>query len=299
MDSGDELKDFLRASRAKLRPSDVGLPQTALHSSGFARRVPGLRREEVAMLAGVSVDYYARLEQGRTRQVSDAVLFSVADALRLNPTEREYLFALVSLQVQPLSRRTAGSGAERVRPSVRRTLAAFTTSPALVMGRGMQVLAMNPLARAVFFDLDTIPRRERSMARWTFLAPEARDLYDEWETIAAEAAAVLRADAGAHPDDPALNELVGELTVKSADFRRFWADHDVYRCGFGTIRMTHPVAGPLSVDYEALDVPGAADQKIVVYMAPEGSRSEDALTMLASWTAEVPNGLPKTERTLK
>ncbi|MFJ3406238.1 helix-turn-helix domain-containing protein [Promicromonospora sp. NPDC090134] len=298
MDSGDELKEFLRASRARLRPSEVGLPRAGTHGPGLARRVPGLRREEVAQLAGVSVDYYARLEQGRTRQVSDAVLSSVADALRLNPTEREYLFTLVSLQTQPESRRsTAASAAQRVRPSVRRTLAAFTTSPSLVMGLGMQVLAMNSLARAVFSDLSTLPQRERNMARWTFLSAEARALYDDWEVIAAEAAAVLRADAGAHPDNPTLNELVGELTVKSADFRRLWADHGIFRCGFGTIRMTHPVAGPLSVDYEALDVPAATDQKIVVYMAPEGSRSEDALRMLASWTATAPaTGLPRTQR---
>lgn len=299
MDSGDELKDFLRASRARLRPSDVGLPRAGGHGPGLARRVPGLRREEVAQLAGVSVDYYARLEQGRTRQVSDAVLGSVADALRLNPTEREYLFTLVSLQAQPQSRRSAAASATgRVRPSVRRTLAAFTNSPSLVMGLGMQVLAMNSLARAVFFDLGTLPQRERNMARWTFLSPEARTLYDDWEVIAGEATAVLRADTGAHPDNPALNELVGELTVKSADFRRLWADHSVFRCGFGTIHMTHPVAGSLSVDYEALEVPAATDQKIVVYMAPEGSRSEDALRMLASWSATVPAaGLPRTQRT--
>jgi hypothetical protein len=153
------------------------------------------------------------------------------------------------------------------------------------MGLGMKILAMNSLARSIFFDFTKVPARERNLARWTFLSADARSLYADWETIAAEAAAVLRADAGAHPDDRALNELVGELTVKSDDFRRLWADHNVFRCSFGSIRLTHPVTGQIKVEYEALDVPGAPDQMVVVYMAPEGSPSEEALTLLASWDA--------------
>lgn len=284
MDIDDELRDFLRASRAKLRPTDVGLGNSSERAFSSSRRVPGLRREEVAQLAGVSVDYYARLEQGRTRHVSDAVLAAVASALRLNATEREYLFALVA-QKNYVPHASTLATPVRVKPSVRRTLAAFTTSPAIVMGLGMRILAMNSLARSVYFDFTKVTPREQNLARWTFLSSEARNLYSDWESAAGESAAVIRADAGTRPDDPALNELIGELTVKSEDFRRLWADHSVHRCGFGTIPMRHPIAGPLSLEYQALDVPGEKDQQVVVYMAPEGSPSEDALALLSSWTA--------------
>ncbi|WP_205750231.1 helix-turn-helix transcriptional regulator [Cryobacterium sp. SO1] len=285
MNIESELKDFLRASRAKLLPTDVGLGDSVAQGFISSRRVPGLRREEVALVAGVSVDYYARLEQGRTRHVSDAVLSAVASALRLNGIEKEYLFALVAKK-NDVPHASAHGVPARVKPSVQRTLAAFTTSPAVVMGLGMRILAMNSLARSVYFDFTKVAPREQNLARWTFLSPEARILYSDWETAAAESAAVIRADAGSHPEDAALNELIGELTVRSEDFRRLWAQHGVHRCGFGTIRLAHPIAGPMSLDYQALDVPGEQDQKVVVYMAPEGSPSEDSLRLLSSWTAK-------------
>jgi len=280
--SNAELRDFLRASRARIRPVEAGLPEWPGEPGRPARRVPGLRREEVAHLAGVSVDYYARLEQGRTRHVSTAVLDAVAHALALNQTERDYFFALVLAQTAH-SRSTVAPTRPRVRPGVRRVLTSFSGSPAFVLGRGMQLLAMNALARALLFDLDAVPVRQRNLARWMFLSPDARERYVEWEEVASELAAVLRVDAAADPDDPELNELIGELTVKSAEFRSVWCEHRVYECTFGTKRFAHPIAGPMQLDYEALDLPGADGQRIIVYTAPEGSRSEEALNLLASW----------------
>jgi transcriptional regulator with XRE-family HTH domain len=285
----DELRDFLRASRAKIRPEDVGLPAVAgIRAGTRSRRVPGLRREEVAQIAGVSVDYFARLEQGRTKDVSRSVLDAIADALRLNPVERDYLVALVALQTASPVAATATPPAT-VRPSVARTLSAFETSPAVVMGRGMQLLAMNALARSVFFDFTKVPVAERNLARWIFLAPEARQRYGDWEERASEAVAVVRADAGAHPDDGDLLQLVGELTVKSDDFRRLWAEHHVFRCTWGTVWIAHPVVGRLDLDYEALAIPGAVEQNVVVYLAPEGSPSAESLALLSSWNAKQPS----------
>jgi transcriptional regulator with XRE-family HTH domain len=242
-----------------------------------------LRREEVAQLAGVSVDYYARLEQGRTRQVSAAVLDAVSAALQLNQTERDYFFSLALAQSSH-SRSGTPPARPHVRPLVRRVLTSFAGSPAFVLGRGMQLLAMNALARALLFDIDAVPARERNLARWVFLVPEARERYAEWAEVASELAAVLRVDAAADPDDRELNELIGELTVKSADFRSVWCEHRVYECTSGTKRFTHPVAGPMQLDYQALDLPASGGQRIIVYTAAEGSRSEEALNLLTSWT---------------
>jgi transcriptional regulator with XRE-family HTH domain len=281
--SNAELREFLRASRARISPAEAGLPEWPTEPGRPARRVPGLRREEVAHLAGVSVDYYARLEQGRTRQVSASVLGAVADALKLNPTEHDYFVALV-LGHTAQTRSPATSAHPRIRPGVRRVLTSFTGSPAFVLGRGMQLLAMNTLARALLFDLDQVPVRERNLARWVFLSPEARERYVEWDDVASELAAVLRVDAAADPDDAQLNELIGELTVKSEKFRQVWCEHRVYECTFGTKRFRHPIAGDLQLNYEALDLPAAGGQRIIVYNAAEGSRSEEALSLLTSWT---------------
>ncbi|MDT5280103.1 MAG: hypothetical protein QOJ20_1298 [Mycobacterium sp.] len=278
-----ELRDFLRASRARISPAAAGLPDRSSDAGRPARRVPGLRREEVAQLAGVSVDYYARLEQGRTRQVSSAVLDAVSAALQLNQTEHDYFVGLV-LAHYTRSRSAVPSAPPRVRPVVRRLLNSFSGSPAFVLGPGMQLLAMNDLAKALLFDIGAVPVRERNLARWVFLAPEARERYVEWEEVASELAAVLRVDAAADPDDRQLNELIGELTVKSAEFRSVWCEHRVYECTCGTKRFTHPVAGPIQLDYQALDIPASSGQRIIVYTAPEGSRSEEALSLLTSWT---------------
>jgi transcriptional regulator with XRE-family HTH domain len=290
--SNTELREFLRASRARISPADAGLPDRGADVARPARRVPGLRREEVALLAGVSVDYYARLEQGRTRQVSSSVLDAVAGALQLNQTERDYFFAL-ALAHTTRNRSATPPPRQWVRPQVWRVLTSFSGSPAFVIGGGMQLLAMNPLARALLFDIDAVPVRERNLARWVFLAPEARERSPEWEEVASELAAVLRVDAAANPDDRDLNELIGELTVKSTEFRSVWCEHRVYECISGTRRFTHPIVGPMQLDYQALDLPASGGQRIIVYTAPEGSRSEESLNLLTSWTMTPNPGAPR------
>lgn len=281
----DELKQFLRASRARLTPEAVGLATVYQHTpAGNSRRVKGLRREEVARLAGVSIDYYARLEQGRTKQVSLSILRAVADALRLNATERDYFFALVAAQINPL-RATPSAPIQRVRPGIHRLLDSLADAPAFVIGRGMQILAMNPLAREVLFDFEAVPVHERNLARWIFLNGNARDRYDDWDTVAKDAAAILRVDAAASSEDRFLNELVGELSVKSEDFRRWWPEHQVYECTYGSKTLNHPLVGPIHIDYEALALSGSVGQKLFVYTASAGSSSQAALDLLASWAA--------------
>jgi transcriptional regulator with XRE-family HTH domain len=261
-----ELGDFLRTRRARLQPQDVGLPDHG------RRRVPGLRREELAQLAGVSVDYYVRLEQGRDIHPSDQVLDAIANALRLNEDERTHLNALV--RPRPRARRRRP---ERVRPTLQRLLDRIDV-PAMIIGRRMDVLAFNPLAGAL-----TAGFRERNMLRHVFLDESARDLYPEWDAVAAETVGFLRLAAGADPDDAQLIELVGELSVRSEDFRRLWARHDVRSKTAGLKRFEHPQIGPLELNYECFNLPDS-DQVMVTYTAAPGS--ETALTLLSTLCGE-------------
>lgn len=277
-----ELRDFLRAARGRVTPNTQGLTLAA-DGDLRARRVKGLRREEVARMAGVSVDYYTRLEQGRAGAVSATVLQGVARALRLNPTEQAYFFALAgdapsveAADVQP---------PERVRRGIHHLLDALVDRPALVHGVGLQVLAMNALARVLLFDAEALPFRERNLASFTFLDPVARERYRDWESVAATTAAVLRADTGRHPDDRGLYELIGELTVRSADFARLWAEHRVEDCAFGELALWHPAVGDLTLGFEAFDVPGSAQHKLKVYTAEPGTPDDDALRLIASYSA--------------
>ncbi|TFD23383.1 helix-turn-helix transcriptional regulator [Cryobacterium sp. TMS1-13-1] len=281
MDDKDTLADFLRSARARLTPADVGVPVNP-HAS--ARRVPGLRRDEVAGLAGVSVDYYARMEQGRVTQASDAVVNALAGVLHLNEAERSYLFSLLSAS-------TGGRIQQRrrthtVRTSVRTIMDSFTTQPAFVLGVGMDVLAMNDLAKLLLKDFTKDSGLGRSMARWTFLDPSARTLYLDWEIVACDVAAMLRHDARSHPNDRALNELIGELSVKSGEFRAWWSQHRVWECTFGVKRFEHPIVGRVDVDYETFPVPGEPDQQLFVYSTQPASSSSDALRILASWRTD-------------
>jgi transcriptional regulator with XRE-family HTH domain len=279
MDTNVELKEFLRTRRARLSVDDVELGGT-----GGVRRVPGLRREEVARLAGVSVDYYSRLEQGRHLNVSDEVLDAVARALRLDETERAYLFQVARTN-QRRPRRRGPAPVQRVRPGVRRILETLDdVCPAFVFGRRMDVLATNRLARALMTDFDALPPRDRNLLRYTFLDESTRDLYADWAEVARDNVAVLRLDAGRHPDDPLLAELVGELAVKSPEFRRWWADHNVRERSHGTKHYHHPLVGDLTINYESVVLPGDADQVLCVYTAEAGSPSETALRLLANWT---------------
>ncbi|SCD84857.1 Helix-turn-helix domain-containing protein, partial [Streptomyces sp. DvalAA-14] len=245
--------------------------------------MPGLRREEVAQLAGVSVDYYVRLERGRGANVSEAVLDAIARALRLSDDEREHLFAVA----RPARDRPRPLPPQRVRPGLYRLLETMTEVPALVLGRRTDVLATNRLARALYTDFDALPHRERNMSRFIFLDDSARELYADWEGVARSSVASLHLYAGQHPHDPRLAELIGELSVRDPDFRRWWADHDVRRRSFGSKHFHHPVVGDLTLDYEALGVIGDPEQVLGVYTAEPGSPSEGALRLLASWTSEV------------
>ena len=254
-----ELGDFLRTRRARLRPQDAGLPDHG------RRRVPGLRREEIAQLAGVSVDCYVRLEQGRDIHPSGQVLEAIARALALSDDERAHLNALVHRRKRPRRRRP-----ERVRPSVQQLLERLDV-PAMVIGRRMDVLAFNALAGAL-----TGGFQERNMVRHVFLDEGARELYPEWDAIAAETVGFLRLSAGEEPDDAALIELVGELSVHSEDFRRLWARHDVHSKSFGLKRFAHPQVGPFTLHYECFALPEPG-QTLVTYMAAPGSETAVAL----------------------
>lgn len=287
MDSNAELGEYLKARRAQRRPDDVGLPP-----AGPGRRVAGLRREEIAQLAGMSADYYTRLEQGRHLHPSDSVLSAVADVLGLGHAERAHLFDLAR-RTPAATRRSNAMGVQRVRPGVRNLIESITDQPAFIVGRRADVLATNRLTRALIADFDAMPARDRNIARWTILDPAARDLYRDWAAVAADVVGTLRLDAGRYPDDPRTAELVGELAMKSEDFRRWWADHRVVERAYGTKRMHHQLVGDLDIDYEAMMLPADPDQTLFIYSTKPGSRSREAMQLLASW-----NDTPHTSRTV-
>ncbi|WP_067571706.1 helix-turn-helix domain-containing protein [Nocardia acidivorans] len=273
MDS--DLGEFLRSRRARIQPAEAGLREYG------RRRVPGLRREEVAQLAGVSVDYYIRLEQGRGRNASDAVLDAVARALRLTDSERLHLYVLA----RPRGTHPTGGGGvyqDSLRPGARLVLDALV-APAFVLGRRMDVIAWNDLGDKVS-GFSAVPAAERNQARYLFLNPLAPRFYPDWETVGAETVAFLRRDAGLHPDDPKLHALVDELTTRSADFRRIWTAHPVKEKTHGAKRIRHPEAGLLEMGYESLLLPGDPDQLLVVYTAVPGSATAAALAALAAST---------------
>ncbi|AYF73425.1 XRE family transcriptional regulator [Nocardia yunnanensis] len=271
----NDLGDFLRSRRSRIRPEDAGLREYG------RRRVPGLRREEVAQLAGVSVDYYIRLEQGRGKHVSDAVLDAVARALRLTDPERLHLYALARPHGTVDARPTTAPGGytDAIRPGARLVLDALT-APAFILGRRMDVLAWNAMGDLVS-GFSRVPVAERNQARYLFLEPLAPSFYPDWETVAAETVAYLRRDAGLHPDDPALTALVAELSARSEGFRRHWAAHPIKEKTFGRKLIQHPEAGPLELGYETLTLPGDPDQLLVVYTAPPESPAARALAALA------------------
>lgn len=268
-----EIGDFLRSRRARIQPEEVGLP------SHGRRRVPGLRREEVAQLAGVSVDYYIRLEQGRGPSVSDAVLDAIARVLRLDETEHDYLRTVARPR-----RRKDRAPAPRVRPGIQLLLDGMDRTPAFVLGRRMDVLAWNALGDAVT-GFSRMAPAERNIPRHVFLDPASRDIYPDWAAVAAQAVANLRVSSGRDGDDPALSTLVGELSLRSEDFRRLWADHEVKECAYGVKRVRHPVAGLLTLPYETLTVPADPEQTLVVYTPEPGSETAERLALLGSWVS--------------
>ena len=279
LDRRADLSEFLRTRRARLKPEDVGLPDFG------RRRVPGLRREELAQLAGVSVAYYTRLEQGNGRNVSAEVLDAIARALRLSDAEHAHLMHLAKpkqLKKKPVAR------SQQVRPALRHLLDSIESVPAYIVGRRSDILAWNRMASALFGDWAEMPAQERNWARMVFLRPEYRELYLEWQQKASDMVGYLRMDAGCHPDDPRLSALVGELSVKSEDFRRLWAAHDVKEKSHGVKRLRHPLAGELTLLWESFRPAGEAEQSLLTYFAEAGSPSAEALRLLGSWNADAP-----------
>lgn len=284
MDLSAELSEFLRSRRARLKPEDVGLPEFGRH-----RRVPGLRREELAQLAGVSVAYYTRLEQGNGRNVSMEVLDSIARALRLSDTERAHLTHLAKPTAKKKQHRAAIARPQQVRPGLRHLLDAMEGVPAFLVGRRLDILAWNRMARALMGDFEAMEPAERNVARMVFLGPNSRDLYRDWECKATEVVSVLRLYAGCYPEDPALLALVGELSVRSEEFRSLWAAHTVADKGHGSKVLRHPLVGEMTLTYESMQVAGGdPDLMLITYQAEPGSASADALRLLAQWGVDEP-----------
>lgn len=276
---GNELGDFLRARRAALDPRRVGLPD-----DGRLRRVAGLRREELAQLAHVSIDYVVRLEQGRTRRVSRPVLDALADALQLAPDERAYLFTVAGVTQATPARQATG---QKVDPQLRQLLDGMHDIPAMVLNRRMDVLAWNRGATALLTDFAALPAPERNLIRLTFLDDAYRSLYTDWPRAARECVAVLRMEAGRSPDDLALTALIGELTVRDADFRTWWASHRVRGPRQLTKTYRHPVIGTVTLDVQ-FSVDTQPDQQLVAYTPPSDSPSQESLRFLLQWSAAQP-----------
>ncbi|RKN39443.1 helix-turn-helix transcriptional regulator [Streptomyces hoynatensis] len=285
LDRRAELGEFLRSRRARLRPEELGLADY-----GGRRRVPGLRREELARLAGVSVDHYVRLEQGRTLHFSEAVLDAVARALRLDAVEREHLYRLARPwpQGRPEPGRPEGEEPQRVRPGLRRLLDSAADVPAYVVGRNTDVLAWNRLAAALITDFGALPPRQRNLARLVFLDEGTRSLYADWWDKARDVAAYLRLDAGRHPGDPQTARLLEELDAASPEFRAAWAEHRLKDKTHGRYRYRHPVVGELDLGFETLRLPDDPDQALVAHTVEEGSPSETALRLLSTWAESLP-----------
>ena len=293
VDHRKDVREFLTSRRARITPERAGLP-----AYGGKRRVAGLRREEVALLAGVSVDYYTRLERGNLAGVSESVLHAVARALQLDEAEHEHLFDLARVaNVTPRSQRRTGTA--RVRPSVQRVLDAMSAAPAWVHNDRLDFLAANRLGYALYSELFVDPVRPANSARFMFLNPRSRDFYPDWEQIADNIVATLRGAAGRNPFDEKLTKLVGELSTRSEDFRTRWAAHNVRLHRAGVKHLHHPVVGELELRYEGMELPADPGLTLFVYTAEPGTRSEDGLKLLASWAAtrELEDAAPATHET--
>jgi transcriptional regulator with XRE-family HTH domain len=284
VDNRKDLREFLGTRRARITPQQAGLP-----AYGGQRRVPGLRREEVALLAGVSVEYYTRLERGNASGVSDSVLEALVRVLQLDDAERAHLYDLTrgATTVARVRRRPARAG---VRPGVPQLLGAMTDVPAFVQNGRLDVPAANPLARALYADLfdDAGPGsagRTPNHARYAFLDARATEFYPDWNRVAADIVSQLRAEVGRSPDDRELTELIGELTTRSRQFSALWATHNVRWHTTGTKRFHHRVVGDLSLTYEALALAADPGQTLITFTADPSSPSQQALSFLASWAA--------------
>jgi transcriptional regulator with XRE-family HTH domain len=278
VDAGSEIREFLTSRRGRVTPEQAGL-----RTFGGMRRVPGLRREEVALLAGVSVDYYTRLERGRVGGVSETVLEALARALQLDDVERAHLFSLARAAHTPGARRRRPR--QRIRPSVQQMLDAMAAVPAFVRNGRLDILAANGLGRALYTQHFDSPHQPTNSARFAFLDPRARSFYLDWDGVAKDIVAVLRAEAGRDPYDRDLSDLIGELSTRSETFRTLWAAHNVRRHDTGVKGVDHPLVGEITFTYESMELVADPGLTMFVYTTEPASKSEDALRLLASWTA--------------
>jgi transcriptional regulator with XRE-family HTH domain len=279
VDNRAEIRDFLTSRRARITPERAGLPLY-----GTNRRVAGLRREEVGMLAGVSTDYYTRLERGNLIGVSESVLEALAGALQLDEAERTHLFDLArAANAGGRQRQTAPK--QHVREGVQRILESIG-APAYVRNNFLDVLGVNRLGRALLADLYTDGASRPNLARYMFVDARSRDFYVEWAAVAKDVVAALRIEAGRNPYDRGLTDLVGELSIRSEEFRTWWASHDVRLHRASAKKMNHPVAGTLQLTGEALELPGDSGLTIITYTVDPASQSAEALQFLANWASE-------------
>jgi transcriptional regulator with XRE-family HTH domain len=279
VDTKREIQEFLTSRRARITPEQAGL---RTFGTG-PRRVPGLRLEELASLAGVSIAYYTKLERGDASGVSDTVLDALSRALQLDDPERAHLFDLVRAQ-QPVARTRRRSTPPTIRPSVHRLLDRID-APAYIRNGRMDIVAINKLGEALYSEILANPRRPANTARFCFLDPRATTFYVDWDESADASVAVLRAEAGRNPHDQELTNLIGELSTQSEDFRVRWARHDVGTHDAGVKRLHHPLVGRLDLTYEGMTLATDPDLVLFVFTAQTGSKSDEALNLLASWTA--------------
>ncbi len=280
MDHKTEVSEFLSTRRARITPDRAGLP-----AYGGNRRVPGLRREEVAMLAGMSVDYYTRLERGNLAGVSESVLESLAGALQLDEAEHAHLFDLARTANAGTRPRVRRNATPTVRPAVQRILDSMHGVPAFIRNGRLDVLAANTLGEALYSELYANPARPVNHARFAFLDPRATRFWADWDRAAHDTVAILRSEAGRHPYDRALTELIGELSTRSDVFRGMWASHDVKFHRSGAKIINHPAVGPIQLDFEAFELPADDGLTILAYSAQPGTAAADSLALLASWAA--------------
>ena len=282
MDHQSDLREFLTSRRARVTPEQAGLPDF-----GGRRRVKGLRREEVAMLAGMSTEYYTRLERGNAAGVSDAVLEGVSRALQLDDAERAHLYDLARTANEGLSvqRMRSAPRAEQVRPGLQQMIDAMAQVPVYVQNRRLDAVATNALGQALYSEMFVDPRRPVNAVRFTFLDSRSRTFYRDWEAQTRQVVALLRAEAGRSPYDRVLTDLVGELSTRSELFRKLWASHDVreHRTGLKTIH--HPVVGDLDLTFETMDLASHQGLQLLAFSAAPGSPSHDGLQLLATWAA--------------
>jgi transcriptional regulator with XRE-family HTH domain len=280
VDNGNDVREFLVSRRGRISPEQVGLQPHGL------RRVPGLRRGEVAQLAGVSVEYYTRLERGNLGGVSDAVLDALATALQLDEAERMHLVDLArAASASSPPRRPRPQVSRPLRPSLQQILDGMSGFPAFIRNGRLDIIAINTLGETLYTQAFANPARPVNLARFVFLDPRAHLLHPNWDASAATSVAILRTEAGRNPYDKGLTDLVGELSTRSEEFRSLWAAHDVRLHYTGTKHFRHPAVGDLDLTFDALEIPSDPGLTLTIYSAEPGTAAADGLSLLASWAA--------------